>query len=143
MALYCDDNLGECSPNVYIGDILAAQDTDRLAHLGIRYVVDMANMPDEHPRPAGETSPVYLVEMPDPQSDAVISKLMVRIDDVEGADLASLFRPICEYIRTCSADAGVLVHCFEGKSRSVAAAVAFLMMVPPHNHINIVQHEVV
>ena len=123
------DSLGRICGNLYVGDINAAQDAQRLEELGIRHVVDMANLPDEHPRPAGcNPGPVYQLDLSESAGPGgVLSKLMVRIDDVEGADLGSLFGEISEYIT--SREEPTLVHCFEGKSRSVAAAVAFLMMV--------------
>ena len=54
--------------------------------------------------------------------------MKVRVDDVEDAPLADHFDEINGFIHAARSEGGsVLVHCYQGKSRSACAVVQYLM----------------
>lgn len=129
-------------PGVYIGDIEAAVSADMLSAAGITHLVDLSNsFVDENTelaksRPSknvnyevSQTEGGWIVELP-----MLTSKLIVRVDDVDGAPLAEHFDSINKYMIAAIGGGGsVLVHCFRGKSRSATAVVQFLMQVEKMN----------
>jgi atypical dual specificity phosphatase len=48
--------------------------------------------------------------------------------DTENSDIGVLFDEACEFIDVEKGGQRVLVHCFEGKSRSVTVLLAYLML---------------
>ena len=105
-------------PGIYIGSVGAAANRDALRRLGITHVLCAAS---------GLTP-----DFPDE-----FQYLSIDLKDRGSARLEEYFAPCFEFIdesltsvhggADSSAPGGVLIHCFQGRSRSAAVAVAWLM----------------
>jgi atypical dual specificity phosphatase len=55
---------------------------------------------------------------------------LLQISDEEDADISSLFEEASDYINHVENSGGkILVHCFEGKSRSATVVLAHLILI--------------
>ena len=98
---------------IYIGNAFHAQDVAILQQKGITYVVNMAARHCQ----TGE----------DFYGDG-IQCLMIYAEDIEEYDLSQHFSEVSEFMDTAHENnAGVLVHCMAGVSRSVTVTIAYLM----------------
>ncbi|GIM08174.1 hypothetical protein Vretimale_12277 [Volvox reticuliferus] len=97
---------------LFLGGAVAADSHHILRHLGITHIV---NSTEE-------------LLLPDPAAGFVVLRVALR--DVDDEDISKHFGDVCEFIQSCHAAGGsVLVHCSEGKSRSVTLVLAYLMRV--------------
>ncbi|GIL52360.1 hypothetical protein Vafri_8251, partial [Volvox africanus] len=97
---------------LFLGGAVAADSHHILRHLGVTHIV---NSTEE-------------LLLPDPSSGFVVLRVALR--DVDDEDISRHFGDVCEFIQSCHASGGsVLVHCSEGKSRSVTLVLAYLMRV--------------
>ena len=101
-------------PFLWVGDIVASQTRPLLAAARIERVVDLANT---FPRGSGEQR-IYLTQ--EHVAAPVQSRLVVHVADEEEQDIGWAFSQVAEYVEGGRRSGqAVLVHCFEGKSRSV------------------------
>lgn len=99
---------------LYVGSLAAANNSDQLRKHGILYVHSCV-------------SQSLLYRFPG------IEYQTVEIVDVESTDLTASIEAFLELARRARAkDAGVLVHCLAGVSRSVALAMAALIALDGH-----------
>ncbi|KAL2633412.1 hypothetical protein R1flu_004891 [Riccia fluitans] len=98
--------------HLYIGGLVSARSFHTLQHLGITHVLCLC--PNE-----------FSIEADYPDLYEFKS---FQIKDVEDEDITRFFEDACTFIDTVEKAEGiVLVHCFEGKSRSAAVILAYLM----------------
>ena len=102
----------EVTPGVYVGSVGAAKNVDGLRALGVTHVLCVCNgMPTGGFAPRG-----------------TFVHRSIEIRDSVDANIAEHFETTREFIRDALARGGrVLVHCFQGRSRSVAVCAMFMM----------------
>ena len=107
----------EIAPGLFLGGALEANAKHTLVSLGVTHVLNCAE--DEIP---GET-----------HEGAFVYQGVRGVKDVSSRENAETFRAAFDAISAFvfSAREGVLVHCFEGKSRSATAAAQHLIRVTP------------
>jgi hypothetical protein len=128
------------APRLFIGDIEAAVDPVLLGAANVTHLIDLSNsfVDDHHPRDPSTglllKNAHYEVQREVGEwreaCPMVAAKLVVRVDDVDGAPLADHFDAINAFIASAlgaSERGAVLIHCFRGKSRSATACVQYLM----------------
>lgn len=108
--------MNEVLDGLWIGDVVAAQDSELLALHGITHVLDLAGLVPEQPG-GGEVG----------EAQKVV-KLEVHVDDTETTDMSQHFNKMSDFIAQGRQQGRVLVHCFQGKSRSACAMAAHLML---------------
>jgi protein-tyrosine phosphatase len=100
---------------IYLGDISAAHDTVLLAEIQVKWVLDLSNT---------------LKGSSSEENDGMVTRRIVPIED-SAADSDKMLQNLdecVEFIQTgLQASQVVLIHCTEGKSRSVTALIYFLM----------------
>lgn len=102
----------EVTPGVYVGSVGAAKNVDGLRALGVDHVLCVCNG-----MPAGGFA-----------ERGTFVHRSIEIRDSVDADIAEHFETTREFIRDALARGGrVLVHCFQGRSRSVAVCAMFMM----------------
>lgn len=105
------DHMTEVHPGLWVGNIAAAYDAERLGRAGITHVVAATQF----------------------GSAAVFHKgqfeyLVVKVQDVDDADIQSALDEAADFIRDAVAEGrSVLVHCNQGRSRSATIAAAYLV----------------
>ena len=99
------------SPRLYIGGALAANAAHTLRELGITHVLNCTD------------------DLPDAHEDAGFVFGRVKAKDVTAEDLSLHFAAASDFISSAmlAPDASVLVHCFEGKSRSATIVAQYVM----------------
>jgi len=117
-----EPNMCEVLPHLLIGDIVAAQSPELLAAEGVTRLVDLANMFPEPNAPR-------LREVTEGLESPVTSRLEVAVTDVATEQIDWAFDAVNTYVEE-GRERGerVLVHCFQGKSRSSTVVIAYLMM---------------
>lgn len=130
----------EIRPKLYIGSRDAASQTKQLAILGVKHVLSVGTeFPSRLGVPAlleekhlskrkvdGRSSGGRMYLQDGGKKDPFV-RLFVPIDDMGSVDIAQHFDDVRLFISEGLAQGKVLVHCVEGRSRSVALAVSFLM----------------
>ncbi|KAJ4775981.1 dual specificity protein phosphatase family protein [Rhynchospora pubera] len=100
--------------NLLIGGALAAKSIHTLQHLGITHILCLCS------NEIGQS---------DSQFPELFQYKNFSISDDEDADISSLFEEASEYINYVQNSGGkILVHCFEGKSRSATVVLAYLIL---------------
>ena len=135
---YKGEPMHEILPHLYLGEYVpptlfyfpdnalttthslrAAENIEELSSKNISFVLTM-----KEGRPSAATLQEY--------RKARISHVQISKADVETEDLLSVFEPVCDMIEGQLAKGkGVLVHCFLGKSRSVAIVMAYSKCICP------------
>jgi atypical dual specificity phosphatase len=117
-----EPNMAEVQPHLLIGDIVAAQSPELLAAAGVTRLVDLANMFPQADAPR-------LLEVNEGLDPPIVSRLEVHVTDVATEDISWAFDAVNNYIDEAhSRGEKVLVHCFQGKSRSSTTVIAYLIM---------------
>ncbi|TVU20970.1 hypothetical protein EJB05_30577, partial [Eragrostis curvula] len=99
---------------LYIGGALAARSIYTLQHLGISHILCLC---------ANE------IGQSESQKPCLFDYRNFFIKDDENADIGDVFQDASDFIDYVEHQCGkVLVHCFEGKSRSATVVLAYLMM---------------
>ncbi|XP_062210212.1 dual specificity protein phosphatase PHS1-like [Phragmites australis] len=99
---------------LYIGGALAARSTYTLQHLGITHILCLC---------ANE------IGQSESQQPSLFDYRNFSIKDDDNADIGDVFQDASDFIDYVEHLCGkVLVHCFEGKSRSATVILAYLMM---------------
>mmetsp|Transcript_14559 Transcript_14559/g.18887 ORF Transcript_14559/g.18887 Transcript_14559/m.18887 type:complete len:286 (-) Transcript_14559:310-1167(-) len=129
----CEHCNGVIKDSLYIGDLTAAVDPGIVSRNGFTHIVDLANTICDHHHLHGNERNVHY-EIPRETGDwrdtcpTIVSKLVVRVDDVDNAPLDEHFDAMNAYIKNARSEGGVvLVHCFRGKSRSATTVIQYLM----------------
>ncbi|KAF6258122.1 protein-tyrosine phosphatase-like protein [Scenedesmus sp. NREL 46B-D3] len=102
-------------PGLWLGNAVAADSHHLLQYLGVTHVVNAAQ------------------ELPLESAPGLFQVHRVAIRDEEEEDVAAHFQQVQVWIDAAlGGGGGVLVHCHEGKSRSVALLLAYLMISKGH-----------
>ncbi|XP_027332274.1 dual specificity protein phosphatase PHS1-like [Abrus precatorius] len=100
--------------SLFIGGALAARSTYTLQHLGITHIMCLCT------NEIGQSSSQF----PD-----LFTYKNFSVCDNEDSNISSIFEEACDFIDYVEQTGlRVLVHCFEGKSRSVTLVLAYLML---------------
>lgn len=117
-----EEHLQEVLPHLFIGDIVAAQSSNLLSSRSITRLVDLSNM---FPGASDER----VVEVTEGTDAPVVSRLEVHVEDAASEDMSWAFDACNAYIEACRQRGEiVLVHCFQGKSRSSTIVIGYLML---------------
>ncbi|KAF6169613.1 hypothetical protein GIB67_004005 [Kingdonia uniflora] len=112
------------STSLFIGGALAARSVYTLQHLGITHILCLCS------NEIGQ-SDSQLPELFQYKNFAVSSStlLFMLISDNEDTKISDLFEEACNFVENAEHSGGrVLVHCFEGRSRSATLVLAYLML---------------
>ncbi|XP_031486053.1 dual specificity protein phosphatase PHS1 isoform X2 [Nymphaea colorata] len=108
--------------NLFIGGALAARSVHTLQYLGITHILCLCSNE---------------VGQADSQFHELFEYNNFSICDTDDAEINSLFEVCSDFIEHAEQSGGkVLVHCFEGKSRSVTVVLAYLML---RKHLTLLQ----
>ncbi|CAI5494015.1 unnamed protein product [Closterium sp. Naga37s-1] len=100
-------------PHLYLGSAIAARSFPLLHHLGVRHVVTLC--------------PTDLLD-PDAEQSPLFNYLVLPMCDSDREDLSKYIDTTSSFLEAAiSKGEGVLVHCYEGRSRSVSIVLAYLM----------------
>ncbi|KAL0918545.1 hypothetical protein M5K25_010559 [Dendrobium thyrsiflorum] len=104
----------QVTDNLFIGGALAAKSMHTLQYLGITHILCLC---------------LNEIGQSESQHPEFFEYKNFSISDSDEEDISSLFVEACDFIATVVNSGGkVLVHCFEGKSRSATTILAFLML---------------
>ena len=95
----------EVHPNLFLGDLRAA-----LPPLRDRFDVVISALDDKE---------LFEVVKPD---------LAIEMDDAESQNVGPAVEQVCEYLRNVKDGRRILIHCLEGRSRSVALMAGYLIL---------------
>jgi len=101
----------EIVPRLYISDVFTARKLESLRELSITHIVTVMD---------------HIVLFP---IELEVKTLHVRVDDLPSSDLLSKLHKTTDFITDALKDenARVLVHCWQGVSRSASVAAAYLI----------------
>lgn len=100
-------------PRLYLSDLFTAQDEKELQRLGITHVISVLKSPVDLPSCIPDTN-----------------RMHIRIDDIGEEAILEYLDDSTEFIRTAlneNPKNKVLVHCFQGVSRSATIVCAYLI----------------
>uniref|UniRef100_A0A7S2WMZ6 Protein-serine/threonine phosphatase n=1 Tax=Rhizochromulina marina TaxID=1034831 RepID=A0A7S2WMZ6_9STRA len=118
-----DNALSEVRPGIFVGSIGAVQNIQGRERAGITHVLSLLSRDS-----ADNLGFLGATEVPS-------HHLLLSIDDKPGTDLVALLPEALDFVLRGQAVGGVLVHCFQGKSRSVAVVMAYLMITEGIDHL--------
>ncbi|KAL5074990.1 hypothetical protein RYX36_013974 [Vicia faba] len=99
---------------LFIGGALSARSIYTMQHLGINHILCLCT------NEIGQS---------DSQFPDLFTYKNFFVCDTENSNISLLFEEACDFIEDVErAGQGILVHCFEGKSRSVTVVLAYLML---------------
>ncbi|XP_058786392.1 dual specificity protein phosphatase PHS1-like isoform X2 [Vicia villosa] len=99
---------------LFIGGVLSARSIHTMQHLGITHILCLCT------NEIGQS---------DSQFADIFTYKNFSVCDTENTNISILFDEACDFIENVErAGQRILVHCFEGKSRSVTVVLAYLML---------------
>ncbi|KAH9306501.1 hypothetical protein KI387_010905 [Taxus chinensis] len=110
-----DTERPSCVTNcLFIGGALAAKSMNTLQYLGVTHILCLC------PNEIGQSEAQY---------PELFEYRNFAIYDTDDANISCLFDDACDFIDAVERKGGrILVHCFEGKSRSATVVLAYLML---------------
>lgn len=110
-----DNGLHEVIPGLFLGSCGAAYNSDGITSCGVSHILCVANNLIDGIKKAHRD-----------RDD--LDFLEISIEDKPGCTITDHFPTCFDYISSClKANRGVLVHCFQGKSRSSSVIIGYLM----------------